>query len=169
MIMNKAKLKQRPCKICKQLFTPKIQAQPKCPDCAFSHHKQKLCDYQKKTLIARTKKPQKPLQAKVDAEQDKIHAEVRKRDASKPCVSCGVFGRVLQAGHFYARSECSELRQDLSNIHGQCGKCNFAMSTNPKIKEDYRIEIEKRIGSEELARLDLARSQAGRIVIGKIN
>jgi hypothetical protein len=169
--MNINKLKNRKCKDCGETYAPLAQAQPRCFKCKiakFNEQKAKYCDYKNKTLITRTKKPQKPLKAKQDVEQDKIHAEVRKRDDGKPCVSCGVIGRVLQAGHFYARSECSELRQDLSNIHGQCGKCNFAMSTNPKIKEDYRIEIEKRIGSEELARLDKVRSEAGMFVVGKV-
>jgi len=167
--MQKAKLKQRPCKICKQLFTPKLQAQPKCPDCAFSHHKQKLCDYQNKTLITRTKKPQKPLKPKIDVKQARINKIVRERDAGKPCVSCGRINYEIQAGHFHSRNQCPKLRYDLSNIHGQCGECNSMMTQNPEIPRNYRIEIEKRIGSEELARIDKIKSEAGTIQIGKFD
>jgi 5-methylcytosine-specific restriction endonuclease McrA len=166
--MRASKLKNRKCKDCGATYTPLAPAKPLCKECGFKEQQRKHCKYQQKALVNRSQKPQKPLKAKQDVEQDKIHAEVRKRDVGKPCVSCGVVGRVLQAGHFYARSECSELRQDYSNIHGQCGKCNSAMSTNPKIKQDYRIEIEKRIGSEELARLDKVRSEAGMLVVGKV-
>lgn len=167
--MNKAKLKQRPCKICKQLFTPRIQAQPKCSDCAFEEQRQKNCALYNKTLITRTKKPQKPLKPKIDVEQARINKIVRERDADKPCVSCGRINYEIQAGHFHSRNQCSKLRDDLSNIHGQCGKCNSMMTQNPEIPRNYRIEIEKRIGSEELARIDKIKSEAGTIIIGKFD
>jgi 5-methylcytosine-specific restriction endonuclease McrA len=162
-------VKPKKCKKCAGIFTPKIQAQPKCPDCAFWHHKQKLCDYQNKTLINRTKKPQKPLKAKIDVEQARINKIVRERDAGKPCVSCGKINYEIQAGHFHSRNQCPKLRYDLSNIHGQCGKCNSMMTQNPEIPRNYRIEIEKRIGSEELARIDKIKSEAGTIQIGKFD
>ena len=161
-------MKNRKCKDCGATYTTLAPAQPRCKECGFKERQRKHCQYKQKALVNRTKKPQKPLKPKIDEEQARINKIVRERDAGKPCVSCGVVGVVLQAGHFYARSECSELRQDLSNIHGQCGKCNSEMSTNPKIKQNYRIEIEKRIGSEELARLDKVRSEAGMFVIGKV-
>jgi len=129
--MNKSKiLKQRPCKICKQLFTPRIQLQPKCPDCAFEEQRQKNCALYNKTLITRTKKPQKPLQVKVDAEQARINKIVRERDANKPCISCGVIGKTLEAGHFISKNKCKALRYDKRNIHGQCLNCNRILNGN---------------------------------------
>ena len=164
--MQKAKLKQRPCKICKQLYTPRIQAQPNCQDCAFSHHKQKLCDYQNKTLITRTKKPQKPLKPKIDVEQARINKIVRERDADKPCISCGkkMEEWELNAGHFHSRNQCPKLRYDLDNIHGQCARCNSKMTEDPKIPANYRKNLLERIGAERVARIDLERKNAGRIL-----
>lgn len=161
--MQKAKLKQRPCKICKQLFTPRIQAQPKCPDCAFEEQRQKNCALYNKTLVTRIKKPQKPLKPKIDVEQARINKIVRERDADKPCISCGKYMEEweLNAGHFHSRNQCNALRYDLSNIHGQCSKCNGKMTEDKKIPANYRIEIERRIGSAELVRLDKIKSEAG--------
>ena len=161
-------MKQKPCKDCGETYTPTAHAQPRCKICAFKVQQAKYCDYKKKALINRASKPQKPLKAKRNKEQDTINAEVRKRDSGKPCVSCGVIGRVLQAGHFHSVNQCPELRYDLSNIHGQCGRCNSMMTQNPELPLNYRIEIEKRIGLEELARLDKVKSEAGRLVIGKV-
>jgi len=165
--MNKSKiLKERKCKICNQTFTPRIQAQPKCQDCAFSHYKQKLCNYQKKNLVNRTKKPQKPLKAKIDVEQAIINKIVRERDANKPCISCGkkMKPHEINAGHYYARSQCESLRYDLDNIHGQCSWCNSKMTEDPKIPANYRKNLLERIGVERVARLDIERKNAGRIL-----
>ena len=170
--MQKAKLKNRKCKDCGSTYTPLTPAQPRCFKCKiakFNEQKAKYCDYQNETLITRTKKPQKPLKPKIDVEQARINKIVRERDARKPCVSCGRINYEIQAGHFHSRNQCPKLRYDLSNIHGQCGKCNSMMSQNPEIPRNYRIEIEKRIGSEELARIDKIKSEAGIIIIGKID
>jgi hypothetical protein len=164
--MNKSKiLKQRPCKICKQLFTPRIQLQPKCPDCAFEEQRQKNCALYNKTLITRIKKPKKPLKPKIDMEQARINKIVRERDANKPCISCGkkMEGWELNAGHYYARSQCESLRYDLDNIHGQCSWCNSKMTEDLKIPANYRKNLLERIGTERVARLDLKRKNAGSI------
>ena len=164
-------MKQKPCKDCGETYTPTAHAQPRCFKCKqikFNEQQAKYCNNRNKTLVNRASKPQKPLKAKRNKEQDIINAEVRKRDAGKPCVSCGAMGKVLQAGHFHSVNQCPELRYDLSNIHGQCGKCNSMMTQNPEIPQNYRVEIEKRIGSEELVRLDKVKSEAGRFVIGKV-
>lgn len=165
--MNKSKiLKQRPCKICKKLFTPRLPAQPKCQPCGFEEQRQKNCALYNKTLTIRTKKPQKPLKAKIDAEQARINKIVRERDANKPCISCGkkMEEWEFNAGHYYARSQCESLRYDLDNIHGQCCWCNSKMTEDPKIPENYRKNLLERIGGERVARLDLERKNAGRIL-----
>lgn len=160
-------LKQRKCKECGKTYMPRIQAQPKCQDCAFSYYKQKLCNYQKKNLINRTKKPQKQLQAKVDEEQVKINKIVRERDADKPCISCGkkMKPHEINAGHYYARSQCESLRYDLDNIHGQCSWCNSKMTEDKTVPANYRKNLLERIGTERVERLDLKRKNAGRILI----
>jgi hypothetical protein len=70
----------------------------------------------------------------------------------------------LNAGHFHARSQCESLRYDLDNIHGQCAGCNSKMTEDPKIPANYRKNLLERIGAERVARLDLKRKNAGRIL-----
>lgn len=164
--MQKVKLKKKPCKDCGETYTPTKQAQPRCKICVFKIQKEKLCNYKNKTLVNRTKKPQKPLKAKIDAEQARINKIVRERDANKPCISCGkkMEEWEFNAGHYYARSQCESLRYDLDNIHGQCCWCNSKMTEDPKIPANYRKSLLERIGVERVARLDIKRKNAGRIL-----
>lgn len=74
---------------------------------------------------------------------------IRKRDAGKPCISCGA--TVQQAGHFYSAGHFDALRFTEDNAHGQCVRCNYYLSGNLSA---YRVNLEKRIGSERLQRLD---------------
>lgn len=167
--MQKAKLKQRPCKDCGKTYTPTAHAQPRCFKCKqikFNEQQAKYCNNQNKTLITRTKKPQKPLKPKIDVEQARINKIVRERDADKPCISCGkkMEEWELNAGHFHARSQCESLRYDLDNIHGQCSWCNSKMTEDPKIPANYRKNLLERIGAERVARIDLKRKNAGSIL-----
>jgi len=52
-----------------------------------------------------------------------FNAYIRKRDAGKPCISCGKTGKVLQAGHYYKVQICN-MRFDEDNVHGECEGCN---------------------------------------------
>ena len=159
-------MKTRKCKECAGIFTPKLPAQPRCKICAFKVQQAKYCNNQNKTLITRTKKPQKPLEPKIDVEQARINKIVRERDADKPCISCGkkMEEWELNAGHFHSRNQCPKLRYDLDNIHGQCSGCNSKMTEDPKIPANYRKNLLERIGAERVARIDLERRNAGRIL-----
>lgn len=82
---------------------------------------------------------------------EECHLYIRNRDAGNPCISCGKY-TTLQAGHFYSGGHYSALRFDEDNIHGQCLRCNYYLSGN---LNNYRINLEKKIGAEKLAKLDL--------------
>lgn len=79
---------------------------------------------------------------------------IRQRDASKPCVSCGVIVKesMAHASHFKPANTYSYLRFDEFNVHKSCSKCNVFLSGN---LDAYRIRIVERIGQEQLDRLDL--------------
>lgn len=79
---------------------------------------------------------------------------IRTRDASKPCVSCGVIVKesMAHASHFKPANTYSYLRFDEFNVHKSCSKCNVFLSGN---LDAYRIRIVERIGQEQLDRLDL--------------
>ena len=139
------------CKVCKTVFTPKQYAscKTKCDECIFAHHKQKLCDYQKKQL--KNKKPKKPPKQKIDKEQARVNALVRKRDKGKPCISCGKEGVELEAGHYISRAISSKMRYDMDNIHGQCWHCNNILHGN---KEGFKRGLVMRYNKEYLDSLD---------------
>ena len=48
---------------------------------------------------------------------------IRKRDAQKPCVTCGNYKSDKDCGHFVSR-RFEATRYDEKNAHGQCLKCN---------------------------------------------
>jgi len=143
--MLKTNMKNRKCKDCGATYTPLAPAQPRCKECAFKEQQRKHCQYQNKTLVNRTKKPQKPLKVKVDEEQVIINKVVRERDAGKPCISCGVIGKTLEAGHFISKNKCKTLRYDKRNIHGQCLNCNRILHGN---YAEYRLGLISRFSIE---------------------
>lgn len=55
------------------------------------------------------------------------------------------------AGHYRSRGSASHLRFNLLNIHKQCVKCNRFNSGNAV---DYRIRLIKRIGEDNVIRLE---------------
>lgn len=58
------------------------------------------------------------------AKADKYFAEyIRKRDADKPCITCGKRTSEKDCGHFISR-RFEAVRMDENNAHGQCIKCN---------------------------------------------
>jgi len=88
--------------------------------------------------------------------QAAVNKYIRARDRHKPCVSCGSMpedklGGSFDAGHYRSRGSASHLRFNLLNIHKQCVKCNRFKSGNAV---DYRIELIKRIGLENVEKLE---------------
>lgn len=85
-----------------------------------------------------------------------VNKYIRARDRDKPCVSCGSMpddklGGAFDAGHYRSRGSASHLRFNLLNIHKQCVKCNRFKSGNAV---DYRIELIRRIGLENVEKLE---------------
>ncbi len=75
---------------------------------------------------------------------------IRERDNGQPCISCGS-GTGCQAGHFYSAGHYNALRFTEDNCHLQCVRCNHFLSGN---LNNYRINLEKKIGKEKLRKLD---------------
>jgi hypothetical protein len=100
--------------------------------------------YQKKTVPQLLKKA-----------TDVFNAYIRKRDEEQSCISCGKYCK-LQAGHFYSAGHYSSLRFNEDNVNGQCKRCNYYLSAN---LNNYRINLEKKIGKERLEKLDQIAAQ----------
>ena len=83
---------------------------------------------------------------------------IRKRDADKPCISCGNVSE--QAGHFYSGGHYSGLKFSEDNVHGQCKRCNYFLSGN---LNEYRKNLIQRIGIERVEKLDEIASTYKRI------
>lgn len=90
------------------------------------------------------KKSHKYLKAKAI---EVFNAWIRERDKDKPCISCGRYGVVLDAGHYYSAGKYQSVRFDERNVNGQCHQCN-RFDAGKLI--EYREGIERRWGSEVL-------------------
>jgi hypothetical protein len=87
--------------------------------------------------------------------QVSFNAWIRRRDSHLMCISCQS-AKVEQAGHFYSAGHYNRLRFNEDNCHGQCRRCNYFLSGN---LNEYRKNLEKRIGKEKLAALDFEASK----------
>ena len=59
-----------------------------------------------------------------------FNAYIRKRDAEKPCISCGRW-TTLQAGHYLSAGKYPRVRWNENNVNGQCLPCNYYQSGAP--------------------------------------
>ena len=81
----------------------------------------------------------------------KFNAFIRKRDAGKPCISCGQY-TTLQAGHFYSGGHYPNLKFNEDNVHGQCKRCNYFLSGN---LTQYEKNLRERIGGDRVEQLHI--------------
>lgn len=71
-----------------------------------------------------------------------VHLYIRKRDAGKPCVSCGDYMGQKDPGHFYKAETYSQLRFNTDNIFMQCQKCNGYRHGNPEgFEEGIKVRL----------------------------
>lgn len=83
-----------------------------------------------------------------------FNAWIRKRDAGKPCISCGRYV-TLQAGHFYSAGNFNHMRFNEDNCHGQCLQDNYYKQQSDTL---YRKNLIEKIGAERVAKLDFLAS-----------
>ena len=77
---------------------------------------------------------------------------IRKRDKSKPCISCGkALGVKFDCGHYHSSGSHKNVTFDEENCHGQCVYCNQHLHGNLL---NYQIGIAKRIGADRLIELN---------------
>lgn len=117
--------------------------------------------------ITRLKNKKQKTQTKVTlAERKKqvqrvVNKYIRLRDADDGCISCGnKNASSYDAGHYINQGSSGALRYNLDNIHKQCSfKCNHNLSGN---KIEYRINLVKKIGLEEVEWLEKHRHDTHR-------
>lgn len=138
--------KPKKCRICRVEFVPRSRMQVVCGiDCAT-----KLVALNKQKAEARKLREDK-LKAKPRSEWMKLaqtvfNEYIRKRDSTRPCISCGRFHEgQYHAGHYRTVAAAPELRFNELNVHKQCSVCNNHKSGNIV---EYRINLIHRIGQQ---------------------
>ena len=144
--MTATQRKAKKCKSCGNEFYPFKTTEVACSvDCAISIARERM--WKKHEKQARKDRREyyanhKPTQ--LGAAQKAFNAYIRKRDAGKPCISCGRnSGAKMNAGHYLSVGAHPELRFEEKNCHLQCEHCNSFLSGNIA---RYRINLIDKIG-----------------------
>lgn len=154
--------RRKRCPSCRVMFTPARGSQAVCGEieCAIAYGKSEkgqasakkaLADVGRRDIKVRKEKLKSRADHLKDTQQA-FNAWVRARDAELPCVSCGRHHQgKYDAGHYRTVGSNPALRFEPKNCHRQCSPCNTRLSGNIV---NYRIELVKRIGAEEVEWLE---------------
>lgn len=86
--------------------------------------------------------------------QAAFNSFIRIRDFGEPCISCGLYKEIVDAGHYRSVGAAPELRFDEDNCHGQCRECNGFKSGN---QQAYRENLIEKIGADRVDALETER------------
>lgn len=149
------------CKHCKKPARAKFGLNYFCDtECAYNHARAIQAKKASKESSERRKRDRERLaQLKSRSERLKeaqavFNRFIRLRDAGLPCVSCGHpddGSRQRHASHYKSVGGNPELRFNPLNCHASCSICNNYLSGN---LVPYRVELIKRIGLEEVEKLE---------------
>ena len=153
-------MKNKKCRNCGKSFKQTYSTLQVCcsTGCAVSYSKSKKKESKKELDKVREDiKSQITLAKLIKSTVEMCHKYIRLRDQNKPCVSCLTnYKKDFDAGHFYPAGKFSNLKFDENNIHGQCIQCNRRNEGNIA---NYRVNLNKRLTSEEIHDLDLKASE----------
>jgi hypothetical protein len=155
------------CKNCKEKFEPvrfnaKYCMNEECVRVWVETEKQK----QWKAKKTRLKKELMSLQDWLKLAQMTFNKWIRHRDKGMSCISCGNEPKKANAGHFYSQGGHSNVRFHEDNVHLQCEHCNSYLSGNLL---NYRIGIEKRIGTARLIVLEVIAHETKKWTVQELN
>ena len=119
-----------------------------------------------KAKKTRLKKELMSLQDWLKLAQMTFNKYIRHRDKGLNCISCGNEPKKANAGHFYSQGGHSNVRFNEDNVHLQCEHCNSYLSGNLL---NYRIGIEKRIGTARLIVLEVIAHETKKWTIQELN
>ena len=153
------KIKQKKCKVCKNLFTPFNTLANACSvECALvlvKKDNQRKADKQAKERRKQHREAKKRLKSRNDwikEAQAEFNKYVRLRDANEPCISCGRHHNgQYHAGHYLSTGASPELRFHPYNNNKQCAPCNNHLSGN---QVRYRARLIDKIGIENVEFLE---------------
>ncbi len=166
-------MKQKKCKICKEVFSSIRPLQMVCsPQCGYEYAKRQK-DKKKKKETKEWKERKKEIKAKLKTKQDYVNElqilvnrYVRNRDKDKNCISCKkkLYGK-FDAGHFFSVGNYPSVRFDLRNIHGQCVHCNKYLGGN---LHEYRENLIELLTEDEFGELDRLAHRNRQYTLGEI-
>ena len=178
------KQKQRKCTICKGLYAPTrplqtgcgyecdliiaIKAATKAKEKRERDEKKKVVEYNRETV--RMKKAHREGDKKWQAKKTKTlcHQFIRMRDAADGCISCGTKeAKKYDAGHYIPSHRGGLVRYSELNIHKQCSACNDGNKLSGNLTL-YRIQLQKKIGTQALENLELTGHQVKRWTIEEL-
>lgn len=156
----KKEIKEKKCRECGEMFKPTHSTtQVTCGwQCAILYTEAKREKDQKKKLKEERRKTREMKKKLITPSEHRkklqtiFNRYIRLRDYGQNCISCEKpLGEKYHAGHLYSVGRFPELRFDEQNVHGQCHWCNIHLHGNGVL---YRIGLLKKIGKEELEKLD---------------
>jgi hypothetical protein len=160
--LNKKVLKDKRCKQCKELFTPRSSLQYICCTQCALNYKSAMNWKKEKTKI---KESLLKFSDYIKLFQITFNTFIRLRDKNFPCISCGRFDvEEFHCGH-YIPSTFQYHRFNEFNCNKQCSQCNTHLRGNLIA---YRINLIKKIGLEEVEYLENSRYMALEISIPEI-
>lgn len=143
------------CSVCQTKFTPKhTTLQKVCSvTCASDYARlQRETEYRKETRQRKKSLIDNDRSEQLKKTQQVFNQYIRLRDDKLPCISCSRHHQgQYHAGHYRSVKAQSSLRFHEMNVHKQCMPCNTHLSGNIT---EYRINLEKKIGMDNLAWLE---------------
>jgi len=161
LIANTKTYKPKPCKACREMFTPIKPMQSVCDWKCAAVHAENLRIKREASEAKRVRKETKqkieaakPLSWWLKTVERYCNRYVKLRDIDQPCISCGTLKPTIKydAGHYRTVKAAPHLRFNLDNIHKQCSNnCNVHLSGNTF---NYRPRLIKRIGIERFEAIE---------------
>lgn len=143
------KIKDKACKNCKMVFSPRVPLQSVCcQQCAIELAKEKAKKKEVKDLRKWKIEGLEKLKTKSDFEKDlekEVNHIVRLIDKGHECISSAARNYIVNAGHLYSVGSYPALRFHLLNIYAQSVHDNMYNSGNGVI---YKERIKEVFGSE---------------------
>ena len=143
--------KPKSCKVCKAKFEPRATTQVVCSwQCSIAYTNQEKAKRERKEYREKKEKL-KTLREWLGEAQVVFNRYIRELRKDMPCVSCGKYRSVYDAGHYRSVGAAPQLRFNENNVWPQCVPCNQHRSGNAV---EYRIGLVKLIGADEVEKLE---------------
>jgi hypothetical protein len=152
-------IKQKKCKSCKELFTPRNSLQSVCGfECSVTHTL-KLKEKRELNEDKARRKQHREALTKLKSRstwlkeaQLVFNRYIRLRDQHELCISCGRDHQgQYHSGHYLSVGSHPELRFEELNVHKQCAPCNNHLSGNIVL---YRQRLLRKIGQQAVEWLE---------------